>query len=483
MPTRVVEPYLFVIFGASGDLVSLKLLPAVYRLSQQGSIRGQHRILGAARTEYSDESFREFAIKALREDGIDDADAAEWCKETLYYQTMEGSEQQHYQALADRIETMEREANLPGNRVFYLAVPPKVFPTITNGLGQVGLNKGKGWTRLVVEKPFGWDLPSAEDLNEQIHQYFSEDQIYRIDHFLGKETVQNLLVFRFANAIFESLWNREHVRDIQITVSEGIGIGSRAGYYDNVGAMRDMVQNHLTQILTLLAMEVPISYEAESIRHEKIKVLRSVAAIQEEDVVLGQYAAGVVNGEEVPSYLDEVGKESQTETYIALRLAIDNWRWQGVPFYLRTGKRMPKRLTQITVNFRRPPVCLFESLECTDLGNDSLVMTLQPDEGFSLYFDVKQPGEPLRLKNIPLHFRYQEAFGPLPDAYVTLLLDILTGDQTLFVHADEAEASWRLYTPLLTMGLPIHKYAAGSRGPAAADKLLEREGNSWRKIE
>jgi glucose-6-phosphate 1-dehydrogenase len=345
--------------------------------------------------------------------------------------------------------------------------------TIEN-LGKVGLDESPGWTRVVVEKPFGHDLESARTLDDIVHQYFDESQIYRIDHYLGKETVQNLLVFRFANAMFESLWNRDHVESVQITVAEELGVETRAGYYDKAGALRDMVQSHLTQLLALVAMEVPSAFEASAIRAEKIKALRAIAPIKSEHVVFGQYAAGEIDGKPVPAYKDEddVPSSSHTETFVALQLAIDNWRWQGVPFYLRTGKRLAERLTEIEIKFRRAPVWMFRTVHCEEqLHRNTLKLTLQPNEGFSLMFDVKVPGEPFRLHRTPLHFDYAEAFEVIPEAYQTLILEVLQGDQTLFVHADEVEASWALYTPLLEERRAVHPYESGSWGPPEADWL------------
>jgi len=333
----------------------------------------------------------------------------------------------------------------------------------------------------VIEKPFGRDLDSARDLNEIVHAYFAESQVYRIDHYLGKETVQNLLVFRFANALFENSWNRDRVKHIQITVAEDLGIGTRAGYYETAGALRDMVQNHLTQVFTLIAMEPPVSFEAQAIRDEKVKVLRSITKIDPDAVVFGRYTAGELDGEQVAGYHDEAGvtADSTTETFVALRLDVDNWRWQGVPFYLRTGKRLPRRLTQIVVTFREPPVYFFADSGSGQVHSNMLVITLQPDEGFQLFFDVKAPEDQLRLETRPFHFSYREAFGELPGAYETLIFDVLTGDQTLFVRGDEVEESWRLFTPLLGSHLELQPYEAGTWGPEASDRLALRHGNNW----
>jgi glucose-6-phosphate 1-dehydrogenase len=477
-----VEPHLFVILGGTGDLTRRKLFPALRRLARQGHLGRARGVLAVARdTDLDDESFRAWAREALEDAGFGPEELAALDAARLYYQPFAKGDDADHEALRKRIEEIESTCSLPGNRVFYLALPPRVFPGAIEGLSRAGLNEGPGWTRLVVEKPFGRDLDSARALNKTIHRHFDEDQVYRIDHYLGKETVQNLLVFRFANTIFESLWNRDRVESVQITVAEDIGIGSRAGYYDKSGALRDMVQNHMAQLLALVGMEVPSVFDADSVRYEKVKLLRAVRDIRPEDVVLGQYAAGKVEGKAVPGYLEALGVEpdSKTETFVALKLFIDTWRWQGVPFYLRTGKRLPRRMTQIAVTFHAPPVCLFETMGMCAIQQNVLYLTLQPNEGFALCVDVKVPGEPLELRTLPLDFFYRDAFGPVPDAYETLLLDVLTGDQTLFVHGDEAEASWELFGPLLETEHLVRPYAAGSWGPREADELLCEELAEW----
>ena len=477
-----VQPHLFVILGATGDLTRRKLLPALSHLAKTSLLSERHAIIGVGRgADQDDAGFRRWARQALADAGLSTEDIRQWCDECLHYQPVGQGAPQGYRALAERITALEREHDLPGNRTFYLAQPPSAFPGTITGLGEANLNRSPGWTRLVIEKPFGRDLASAGELNALAHRYFAESQLYRIDHYLGKETVQNLLVFRFANTIFESIWNRDRVASVQITVAESLGVEGRAGYYEQTGAIRDIVQNHLTQLVSLIAMEVPAAFDAEAVRYEKVKLLGAIAPIRPEDVVFSQYAAGTIDGSKVVGYRDEPGvaSDSRTETYAAMRLNIDTWRWQGVPFYIRTGKCLARRLTQIAVIFRSPPVCLFESLGGCETHPNALVLTLQPDEGFALCVDVKVPAEPFALQTLPLHFNYKEAFGEIPDAYQTLLLDVLTGDQTLFVHDDETEASWRLYTPLVEQKFPVSSYASGTWGPAEANQLLARDGHSW----
>ncbi|TRO60086.1 glucose-6-phosphate dehydrogenase, partial [Candidatus Bathyarchaeota archaeon] len=377
----------------------------------------------------------------------------------------------------DRIFELETQKELSGNRVFYMALPPNAFPTTIKGLGESGLNKGSGWTRIVIEKPFGHDLETAKDLNNLIHRHFQESQIYRIDHFLGKETVQNLLVFRFANAFFEHLWNREHIESIDIVVAENQGIEKRANYYEQSGALRDMVENHLTQLLTLVAMEPPTTFESDAIRNEKIKILHQITPIKSEDVVFGQYTEGMINGKKVKGYREEPGvsSESKTETFVGLRLEIANWRWAGVPFFLFTGKRMPQRLTEIKVRFQCAPVSIFAPFgPACSVQPNVLIITIQPDEGFDLKIQVKSLGQPMNLTTQSLNFKYSEAFGSSPDAYEALLLDVINGDQTLFVHSDEVESAWSLYTPLLKMDKPLILYPAGSGYPSETDSLYMR---------
>lgn len=477
MNSKRIPPYLFIIIGGTGDLARKKLLPAICRL--WGKNLSEFYLIGAGSgRKYNDLTYRDFVARSLEEDRVDTSHigSLDW----LYYQSVGTGSLEEFKAFADRILQLEKELNLPGNRVFYLAVPPSIFPNTIKNLGEVGINRSGGKIKLVVEKPFGQDLQSARELNELAHKYFDESQVYRIDHYLGKETVQNLLAFRFSNAMFESLWSRDRIERVEITVAETLGLEHRARYYDKVGAVRDMIQNHLTQLMTLVAMEVPTALEADAVRYEKVKVLRAVSPIIPSDVIRGQYTRGAVEGKEVVGYCEEEGincNDSSTETYAAVKLNVSNWRWQGVPFVLRTGKRMFKELTEIAITFRRPPVSIFKQFSIKDIQPNRLIITVQPNEGFDLYFKVKEPGETYKLSTQSLHFEYSEIFGRLPDAYETLLLDVLQGDQTLFVRADEVEASWELYMPLLSDRQEVYKYASGTWGPVEAEQLLD--GEKW----
>jgi glucose-6-phosphate 1-dehydrogenase len=453
------QPCLFVVFGATGDLNKRKLLPALARLAERGVLAGSH-ILGVARsTEMNESAFRKLARNIVG------ADIREWCDSCVHYRTMSDS-------LAADIAGLEKKHNLPGNRVFYLALPPEAFGSTIEFIVRSRLHQSSGWNRIVVEKPFGHDLQSARDLNHLLHSHFDESQIYRIDHYLAKETVQNLLVFRFANPIFERLWDRDHIDNVQITVAETLGVESRAGYYEKTGALRDMVQNHLTQVLSLIAMGVPSKLEMEPVRDEKAKVLHSIAPIKAGNVVFGQY----------DGYRQEPGvaSDSRTETMVALKLEINNWRWNHIPFYLRTGKRLKRHASEVVITFRRPPVSVFEPFGAgCEIDPNVLVIDIQPDEGFRLKFHVKKPGQPVALASKELVFQYNETSESLPDGYETLLQDLLEGDQALFVRADWIEEAWRLYVPLLESPPAAHPYGPGTWGPPEADKLLLRDGRSW----
>jgi len=465
-----IEPHLFIILGATGNLSQNKLFPAIYTLSAKGILKGKSKILGVARKKISDQDFRVQSREILKKVGlkVDPSIYMPWCESCLFYHSLGDGMIEDYKELAARIEKIEQENELSGNRVFYMALPPGVLHSTIEYLGEARLNRSEGWTRLVIEKPFGTDLTSAKALNSLLHSYYDESQIYRIDHFLGKETVQNLLVFRFTNAVFEHLWNRDHIESIEITVAEKIGIEGRAHYFEQIGTLRDMVQNHLIQLLTLIAMEAPVAFQAEDIRNEKAKILRQIVPIKEKNVVYGQYTRGKIDGKQVRGYREESGisSNSRTETFVKLILFIANWRWQGVPFILRTGKRLPKRLTQIVIKFHAAPVSIFNPFkEKNPVEQNALILTLQPDEGFDLKFQVKTIGQNIKTTTQRLLFKYSEAFGPISDAYENLLLDVITNDQTLFVRYDEVEAAWKIFETLLKKDIRVLDYLSGTYGP------------------
>jgi len=441
-------PALLVIFGATGDLARRKLLPALGALDRRGHLPRPLVVLGVARDPHPDDAaFRAIARESLQ--GLSDSQ--------IHYQTIGAGSPADFARIAADIEALEREHGLPGNRIFYLALPPQAFSETVERLAGAGLNRSKGYTRLVVEKPFGRDLESARALNALLHAHFDEPQIYRIDHYLGKETVRNLMVFRFANPVFETQWNRDRIESVEISVAESDGIGARGSYYEQAGAVRDMVQNHLTQLLCHIAMEPPASFDAEAVRDEKLKVLRSMARVTPASARFGQYEG----------YRREPGvaADSRTETYAAIDVQIDNWRWHGVRFLLTTGKALRERSTRIVVNFRPAPVRLFRRIPGCDVRPDRLIISIQPEEGFALTFAVKEPGEEIRVREEQLDFTYAEAFGPLAEAYETLLLDVMQGDQTLFVRADWVERSWYLFQPLIDSPPPPAAYPRGSWGP------------------
>lgn len=498
---KIADPCIMVIFGATGDLTGRKLVPALYNLARDGQLPGHFGCVGFARRDKSNEEFREEVHQDVNEfSRVKPVDESLWStfREQLFYHKSEFHEDEGYERLGALLNDLDHRLGTRGNRVFYLSTQPSFFPLIIEKLHQHNLiydaNKVKDkWSRVIIEKPFGHDLNSAVELQKHISQYLTEDQIFRIDHYLGKETVQNLLVFRFSNPIFESLWNNHHIENIQITVSEEIGIGSRGRFWEEAGMLRDIVQNHMMQVLSLVAMEPPISLKADAIRDEKVKVVESIRyfPIKELDqyVVRGQYGPGYVDGQEVKGYRQEenVPADSNVETFVALRLYIDNWRWAGVPFFLRAGKRMPKRCTEISITFKEAPGYLFAGSN-KKIDHNVLVIRIQPDEGISLRMNCKVPGLANNIQPVKMDFRYGSYFGATPpEAYERLICDCMAGDSTLFARADEVIASWRLFTPVLEQWkrLPpsnFPNYASGTWGPPDSDKLLEQYGTHWRVL-
>jgi glucose-6-phosphate 1-dehydrogenase len=486
-------PTTLVIFGATGDLAARKLLPAIYNLGLGGLLPERFRVVGIGRSASDRDAFRDAAREAIADHsrtGIE-ADAWEALEPQLDYLNGDFDGPQLFEALKERLRDAERDG--PTQRVFYLAVSPRFFAPIARALADAGLGAGaEPPTRLMLEKPFGHDLASALELNSEMSSAFDESQVFRIDHYLGKETVQNLQVLRFANGILEPVWNRRYVEHVQITMAEDIGIGRRAAYYDSVGAIRDVVQNHLMQLLALVGMEAPVRFDADTIRDEKVKLLNSVRRYDPNQVadyvVRGQYGAGWIGGEEVPAYRDEEGvpDDSRTETYVAMRVEVDNWRWAGTPFYLRAGKRLPRRVTEIAVRFRPVPHLPFARSDIGDAEPNEMVLSVQPDEGVSLRLVAKIPGQTMSVRPVQMEFKYGTSFlGDSPEAYERLLHDALLGDATLFTRADEVEAEWRIVDPILeawasASAPPI--YEAGSQGPPEADELLAVRGRSWRQI-
>jgi len=487
-------PCVLVIFGASGDLTRRKLLPALYNLRRAGQLNERFAVLGSARTPMSDEAFRELAGEGLKEcdSGHPDPGEVEWVSRRMHYLPLDASEPGAYAALDRRLRELDREYGAGGNIVFYLATVPQLFGSIVKDLGGAGLTQESGgWRRIVVEKPFGRDLESARELNRELLVVVNESQIYRIDHYLGKETVQNILAFRFGNGVFEPIWNRRYVDHVQITAAEREGVGDRGGYYDGSGALRDMVPNHLFQLITLTAMEPPISFDADAVRDEQTKVLQAVQRFGRDEVarraVRGQYGEGAVDGARAPAYRQEakVPPDSPTETFAALELFIDNWRWSGVPFYVRTGKRLPARETEITIQFKPAPFRLFRDTPVDALQPNHLVLHIQPDEGISLAFGAKIPGPQLRLGEVDMRFDYVDYFGcRLSTGYERLLYDCMAGDATLFQRADMVEAAWSVVQPVLDAWSATRpafpNYAAGTWGPQDAIDLMSRHGRHWR---
>ncbi|MGH9279598.1 MAG: glucose-6-phosphate dehydrogenase [Acidimicrobiales bacterium] len=495
---RVAPPAVLVVFGASGDLTSRKLMPAVERLALRRLLPGGFSVVGVARTEMDDDDFRE-RMRTIVESSGGGGDEAKhvWDAFAGGFAYVAGSydDPDTYLRLRERLERFDRERGTGGNRLYYLATPPNTFPVIVKALGDAGLNQPEcddAFVRAVIEKPYGHDAKSAAALDEVVHAVFDESQVYRIDHYLGKETVQNVLALRFANAIFEPVWNRRYVDHVQITVAESLGVGHRGSFYEQAGALRDIVQNHVMQVLSLTLMEPPATFEADAIRDEKVKALKAVTPFTTDkvcdDVVRAQYARGWVQGAEVPGYREEEGVDphSLRDTYVAMRLEVDNWRWAGVPVYVRTGKRLPKRVTEVAMEFKAVPHLPFASDQAEGLEADALVLRIQPDEGITLRFGAKVPGQAFRVRSVSMDFFYGAAFlEETPDAYERLLLDALIGDQTLFIRSDEVAEAWRICDPLLTAwdeeNVPLSRYEAGTWGPLEAEQLLARDGRRWRR--
>src|SRR5438105_9724773 len=496
---RVPDASCLVIFGASGDLTGRKLLPALYSLAHDGLLPAGQTIIGFARPDYSDDAFRmamrEACDKYARTRPVDDAVWENFAK-GLFYVQGDFSQPDAYIKLNRKLKECDETRGTGGRRIYYLAVPPQFFPKISELLGAEGMvtdpERGGPYTRVIIEKPFGRDLQTARELNRVAVTTFRERQVFRIDHYLGKETVQNLLVLRFANGIFEPFWNRQYIDHVQFTVAESIGVEKRGGYFESAGITRDIVQNHMLQLVSLIGMEPPVAYEPDAVRDEKVKVLRALREFprghEEDNSVRGQYADGSVLGEKAAAYRKEpnVNPESKVETYAALKLYIDNWRWADVPFYVRGGKRLPKRVTDISIHFRSAPYPLFNKMATLQMQSNVLAIRIQPDEGISLKFDSKVPGPTVRTAPVAMEFRYATSFGAEPpEAYERLLLETMLGDSTLFARRDEVETAWAWLDPLLNAWAadqrPPEPYPAGTWGPEAADTLIERDGRKWRR--
>ncbi len=484
------ESHILIIFGASGDLTKRKLIPALYELHTQDLLPEKFAVLGVSRTELSDESFREKMLEFLPDEEHNKKDIEAFL-EHLHYQPLSTADSTDYPVLKTRLEKLGKDLSIPENYIYYLSTPPNLYQVIPQSLAEVGLNDStNGYKRLIIEKPFGTDLQSAKELNKNLLNYFTEDQLYRIDHYLGKETVQNMLVTRFSNGIFEPIWNHNFIHHIEITSAETLGVEDRGGYYDHSGAMRDMVQNHLMQVVGLVAMEPPVVIEADAIRNESLKVFQSLRPIKENEVaasvIRGQYTQSHIGKELVNGYREEHGvdPQSRTETFLAMKFFIDNFRWAGVPFYIRTGKKLPARVTEVVIHFKSTPHHLFENQAIADMGNNQLVLRIQPDEGILLKIGMKVPGAGFRVQTVNMDFHYNELSDVyLPSAYGRLLLDCIQGDATLYARGDAVEKAWEFVQPILNAwqnnpDIPIYGYPAGTWGPDVVDNLIE-EG-LWR---
>lgn len=493
------DPCVMVIFGAAGDLTGRMLIPALYNLARANLLSREFAVVGVARAQMSDEEFRKHVyddVKAYCGECVDN-DLWEWFNQRFYYYKGDFSDKNLYPQLKDYLAKTDQEHSTRGNFFYYLATAPRFFGSIVEQLGANGLMEqdNSHWRRVVIEKPFGHDLDSAKKLNQQLLKVAVETQIYRIDHYLGKETVQNILAFRFANGIFEPVWNRRYIDHVQISVAEVVGVEGRGGYFDTAGTLRDMVPNHIMQLISLTAMEPPISFDANAVRDEQAKILHAIQPMSDQEVltrsIRGQYGEGIIEGKREPAYRAEpdVPADSRTETFVAMKLLIDNWRWADVPFYLRTGKRMPVRNTHIVIQFRRAPFVLFRDTPVEQLMPNQLVLHIQPEEGISLQFAAKVPGPVMRLGTVDMNFEYQQYFGKQPSTgYERLLHDCMIGDQTLFQRADMVEAGWSVVSPILDVwkALPprnFPNYASGAWGPKEADEMLEHDGRRWRNFE
>lgn len=494
--TQANSPCVMVIFGASGDLTKRKLIPALYNLKESKLLADEFAVIGVARAEMRDEEFRRRLRDDMNEFATDEVDPEtwKWLEERLYYLSGDFEDDQTYARLKTRLKEIDEERNAGGNYFFYLATAPDYFASVVRRIGSADITREEHgqWRRVIIEKPFGRDLESARKLNQEVKQVLNESQIYRIDHYLGKETVQNIMVFRFGNGIFEPIWNRRYVDHVQITAAETVGVEQRGAYYESAGALRDMVPNHLLQLVTLTAMEPPISFEADAVRDEQAKILHAIQHVSPEEVetrvIRGQYDAGEIAARKVPAYRSEsnVAPDSNVETFIALKLLIDNWRWADVPFYLRTGKRLGARDTEIAIQFKRAPLTLFRDTAIEKLTTNRLVLHIQPDEGISLRLGAKVPGPTVNIGAVDMGFDYEDYFGDTPSTgYERLLHDCMVGDATLFQRADQVEAGWAVVAPIQEAwsrtAPQFPNYKAGSWGPKEADDLLARDGREWQQ--